>query len=149
MMRKRSIFLLLLLAISLGAAKVTAADEKSSPVEIELRNRRVEIRAELLKYTPLGASVDDVLQFLNKRLKAGNGAKLRIENHPAVGATAEASKKKGVQSIQLALGQYLTNPALLLLDAPLPLETNVSVQWAFNREGKLIEIFVDKEVAQP
>jgi hypothetical protein len=149
MMRGRLLFLLLLLtAFAFGAAKVVA-DEKGPPVEIELRNRRAEIRAELLKYTPLGASVDDVLRFLNKRLRAENGAKPRLENHSAIGPTAELSKNKGVQSIQLVLGEYLTNPALLLLDAPLPLETAVSVQWAFNHEGKLIEIFVDKQVAQP
>jgi hypothetical protein len=69
-----------------------------------------------------------------------------LEKHPATGPTAAASRKKGVQCIRLFLGDYLANPALLLLPVPFPAQRRVTAQWAFDKNGRLIEIFVDKKL---
>jgi hypothetical protein len=128
----------------LAISPVFAAD--SEPVKIEAREPRVQIRAEILKETTIGSSPDDVLKFINERFKPAKDTPVpKLRNHPAVGPTAKDSDKKGVQSIRLILGQYLTSPALFLMEVPMIAKTTTSVQWAFNKEGKLIELFVDKD----
>ena len=87
-----------------------------------------------------------MLKFINEHFKPKQDVPApKPRNHPAAGPTAKGSDKKGVQSIRVVLGHYLTSPALLLLEIPMIAETTTAVQWAFSKEGKLIEVFVDKD----
>lgn len=116
------------------------------PQKIEAREPRTQIRAEILEGTKLGSSPDDVLKFISKNFKPKKDTSVpKLRNHPAVGPTAKDSDKKGVQSIRLVLGHYFASPALLLMEVPIVAETTTAVQWAFNKDGKLIEVFVDKD----
>lgn len=128
----------------LAISPVFAADPE--PAKIEAREPRAQIRAEILKGTKLGSSPADVLKFINEHFKPKQDVPApKLRNHPAVGPTAKGSDKKGVQSIRVVLGHYLTSPALLLLEIPMIAETTTAMQWAFSKEGKLIEVFVDKD----
>ena len=128
----------------LAIPPVFASDPE--PGKIEAREPRTQIRAEILKGTKFGSSPDDVLKFISKNFKPKKDTPApRVRNHPAVGPTAEGSDKKGVQSIRLILGHYLARPALLMQQIPIVARTTTAVQWAFNKDGKLIEVFVDKD----
>jgi hypothetical protein len=125
---------------SLVISSVFAADPE--PGKIEAR----EPRAEILKETKIGSSADDVLKFINESFKPKKDMPTpKLRNHPAVGPTAKDSDKKGVQSIRIVLGHYFASPALLFLQVPMIAETTTAVQWAFDKDGKLIEVFVDKD----
>jgi hypothetical protein len=106
----------------LAISPVFAADPE--PAKIEAREPRVQIRTEILKGTKLGSSPEDVLKFISKSFQPKKDTPApKLTNHPAVGPTAQGSDKKGVRSIRLILGHYLTSPALLLLEVPLPAES--------------------------
>jgi len=114
--------------------------------KIESREPRARIRAELLRETKIGSTAADVLRFVTKNFIPKDATtQPQILNHPAVGPTAKESEKRGVQSIRIVLGDYISRPALLLLDVPVISKTTTAVQWAFSKDGKLIEIFVDKD----
>ncbi|MHA3771435.1 hypothetical protein ACXR0O_07855 [Verrucomicrobiota bacterium sgz303538] len=107
---------------------------------------RAQIRVEILKRTQLGSSTEDVMKFIRQNFQPKKDAPMpTVVHHPATGPSAADSDKKGVQSIRLVLGHYFKSPALLLLPIPLVAETTTAVQWAFDRDGKLIEVFVDKD----
>ena len=133
------------LLLVFAVLRVLAADE----VTLEPRDARSQIRAELLKYTPPGSGIDDVLTFVKHRLKHKNDAAPHVENGPARGAATEGSDKKGVKHIAISLGDYLASPVLLTLAIPLPILMEVTVQWAFDDHGRLIEIFVERKTVSP
>jgi hypothetical protein len=115
-------------------------------VDIEARAPRAQIRLAILKGTSLGSTPTEVLQFIETNLKPKTDLPApKLENHGAVGPTAKGSDKKGVGSIRVVLGAYQRNPGLVLLQIPLIVETTTAVQWAFDKDGKLIEVFVDKD----
>lgn len=119
----------------------TAAEAPIKPDE-----PRVQIRAEVLKATPPGVSPAAVLDYIRKTFERRDDAPApQLASHPARGVAAEASGKAGVQSIRLVLGRYLRNPATFLMEIPIVTKTTTTVQWAFDKEGKLLEVFVDKD----
>jgi len=128
----------------LAISPLFAADPK--PEKVEAREPRAQIRAEILKGTKIGSSPEDVLTFISKNFKPRKDAPApKLSNHPAVGPTAKGSDKKGVRSILLILGRYVGSPALLIQEIPIIATTTTAVQWAFDTEGRLIEVFVDKD----
>jgi hypothetical protein len=127
-----------------AVSSLFAAD--AGPARIEAAEPRVQIRMEVLKGTKLGATPADVLAYIGTHFQPSQGVPApRLRNHSAVGPTAKESAKKGIQSIRLVLGQYLRNPATFLMEIPIVTKTTTTVQWAFDKEGKLIEVFVDKD----
>jgi len=98
-----------------------------------------------LRSTPLGANSRDVLAFIKKSLLRKGDAAPRLENHSAIGETAERSVRRGTKSIRLELGRYLTHPEVIFLTAPIMMEREVTAQWAFDEHDRLTEIFVDKK----
>lgn len=116
------------------------------PGKIEAREPRTQIRAEILRETKIGSTPDDVLKFIGARFKPKPGVPApKLLDRPAVGPTAQPSEKKGIRSIRLILGRYVANPGLLFMEIPVIAKTTTAVQWAFDKEGKLIEVFVDKD----
>jgi hypothetical protein len=141
----RSLHILWLALLLIEVSSTCAANP--AHVKIEPQEHRFAIRQAILKCTPLGTDTNTVLRFVVECFRPKHDATLpKLEQHPADGTTAEASAKKGVQRVRLVLGHYMTNPILLTLQVPMIVETTTSVQWAFDKNGKLIEVFVDKHV---
>ena len=128
----------------LGTVAPAVAD--NTPVEITPRDRRVEIRAKLLKYTPLGSSSKEVVAFIKTRLLKKGDPDPVIENHGATGPSAKDSSNKGVKSIKLNLADYIPNPFLLTLSPPMPFHESLTAQWAFDKNDKLVELFLDRKL---
>ena len=120
-------------------------EEPTPPINVQ--KHRAEIRTALLRHTALGSSPQNVLAFIKNRLLQKDDALPLLENHPAVGATAGQSNRRGTKSIQLELGRYLAHPEVIFLAAPIMMEEEVTAQWAFDAHDRLIEIFVDKKSA--
>jgi hypothetical protein len=142
-----------LLRILLAALLVTAfrlpaqTGEQKKPLELEPADHRAAIRAELLKRTPPGSTTDQVLHFIHESLESqGDEHRPVVANHGATGPATEGSDKKGVRSIKIFLGDYVASAALMALPIPVPAMMGVTAQWAFDKDGKLIDIFVDKEI---
>lgn len=133
------------LVIALGVSDMVAttsrAQQSAAP---NPKDHRTEIRAALLKSTPPGTKAENVLRFIEKLLLKQGERAPKLESEPAQTDAVVDSSKKGVKSIRYFLGAYLDNPALITLAAPLLLEKEVTVQWAFDKDGRLIDIFVEK-----
>ncbi len=138
---KSASFIVALAAVGMLAGPLGAEDQ---PKTLELQQHRAEIRAALLKETPLGTNSRRVLSVILKRL-GGDTEKLpKLENHPSVGPEAEKVKERGAKSIQLLLGQYYDHPELVFLAEPMLSQREVTAQWAFDEHDRLIDIFIDK-----
>ncbi len=125
-------FLLLLIATVVSAEPRTTIDPQE---------HREQIRVQLLKMTPRGSTTAAVREFITRDLKQKAPA---LENHPAMCEAAQASPNKGVACMRIVFGKYLANPVLLTLSPPMPIEREVDVEWAFDKDGRLLDIFVDK-----
>jgi len=140
---QRLFFLLLLLLLLTGTLPARAGD--APRVQIDPQVKRAEIRSALLKQTPLGSSPAHVFHFIQTQLLEKDAPLPKLRGHGATGASAEASDKRGTQSIQLDLADYpAANSLLLTLSPPLPLQESLLVQWAFDKQSRLIEIFLDR-----
>lgn len=116
------------------------------PDRPSLDEPRAQIRAELLSHTPPGTPADEVLRFIAKARPPQSGtAAPSLEAKPATGPAARASGHAGTQRIRIVLGEYMPNPTLLLQPIPLAIEDRVTAQWAFDAEGRLLDVFVDKK----
>lgn len=128
-----------------GCGPSPVAPSTPPPARPALDEPRAQIRAELLSRTPVGTSTAEVLRFIGKNLREKPGAPApRLEPGPATSASAAASGHAGTQHIRVVLGEYLANPALLLQAIPLFIEDRVTAQWAFDAEGRLLDVFVEK-----
>jgi hypothetical protein len=134
----------LVVALFMAGIGSALSDTKESPVIVDLRAHRPEIRAVLLRHTPIGSSVTSVLEFVSKQLQRTGDAVVAVENQPATGPAAEGSRQCGVKRIRVYLGQYYDHPEVVFFSAPLMMQKEVSAQWAFDQHDRLIEIFVDK-----
>jgi hypothetical protein len=134
-MRVLAIFSLVLLLVSqplLGQAE-------QRQVIVDLYAPRAEIREMLLKHTPVGSSIENVMEFISKQLqgyKSGSPITLR---------PAEPSRPRGAKTIRVYLGQYYKHLGAVFLTAPMIVHEEVSAQWWFDRHDRLIDIVVDKQ----
>lgn len=132
-----------LLAQGCGPSRTPTAVPPPLP---SLDEPRAQIRAEMLRHTPPGTSADEVLNFVTKALPPTPGTPPpALEHKPATGPSAGASGHAGMQRIRVVLGEYMPNPALLFQPVPLVIEERVTVQWAFDAQGRLLDVFVDKK----
>jgi hypothetical protein len=146
-MRARFLVLGALFALfALAACRPSPAPTTGTPPPIpSLDTPRAKIRAELLKHTPPGTTAAEVLRFIATALPPKPGVpEPKLETRPASGPAATASGHPGVQRISVDLGNYVPNPSLLIQPIPLVIENRVTAQWAFDAEGRLLDIFVDK-----
>jgi len=120
--------------------------EASDPqVIVDLRAHRAEIRAVLLRHTPINSSTSDVIRFISKQLQHVGSGPVTVLDDPASGPAAEKAKQRGVKSIRVYLGQYYDHPEVVFLSAPMLTQKEISAQWAFDQHDRLIDIFVDKK----
>jgi hypothetical protein len=118
--------------------------EKETKVAVDLHAHRAEIRQFLLRRTPIGSTVNDVLMFVTAELKGSGAGSPKIHNGPATGPATKGSHLCGVTHLRVFLGQYYDHPEIVFLTAPMLMQKEVSAQWAFDGRKQLIEIFVDK-----
>ncbi len=138
-------FLLCGMCLLAGCGPSPVSPTPPPPVRPALDEPRAQIRAELLSRTPVGKSTADVLRFIDNNLREKPDAPApRLEPGPATSASAAKSDRAGTQHIRVVLGAYLANPALLLETIPLPIEDRVTAQWAFDAQGRLLDVFVEK-----
>ena len=135
-----------LLAIAL-LMRVTAAfgGANEPKVVVDLHAHRAEVRQALLRYTPIGSKASQVLKFVAAQLVPSGSALPKIENGPATGPAADGSRRRGVKTIRVYLGQYYDHPEVVFLTAPMIMRKEVTAQWAFDERDRLVDVFVDKE----
>ena len=136
-----------LLSVLLALTNLTA--QAADPL-FKMEESRERIREEILKSTPMGCAPEKVIEYLKKQTPEKTPTDPRIEDHPATGSAVQKSGRQGVRSIRVVVGEYFASSALLLMDVPLPIKLQVVVQWAFDKENRLIEVSVEKKpVASP
>jgi len=86
-----------------------------------------------------------VLRIIKKNFQTEDGQTAHLENHSVPTEAVANSGRCGVKSIQLHVGDYFYNPAVIFLSAPMILRKEVTADWAFDKDDRLIEIFVDKK----
>ena len=122
-----------------GIGLIMAAPEES-PVVVDLHAHRGEIRVALLRHTPIGSSVKDVIDFVSKQLQCTEGTP-----PVTVEPVKEGSKSTAAKRIRVYLGQYYDHPEVVFLSAPLMMQKEVTAQWLFDSRDRLIDIVVDKQ----
>ena len=137
-MKKKSIYILLtflmlvILVITYNFLKPQEVkDLKNSTVKINLRKPEEEIKDNILKITPLGTSMEDVLKVIetNKKWKID----WIRDKYPSNFTNLNADTIIGNKSAKAYIGHYY-NPFL----------TDVEIYWGFDEEDKLIEIGIRK-----
>ena len=100
------------------------------------RKTSEQIKSDILALTPLGTSANDVLEFVNANEWSGvAGSPARIlDSGVFMGELGQSGDDVGEKSIRATAGKY-TNF----------FKTTVSVWWAFDENGELIEVFVSKQ----
>lgn len=107
-------------------ASPTVKDVKISP-----RLSESKIREEILKYTPIGCSSTNVLEFARTRLKH---VAAPYEDGPATRRGLRGPDVSvGVRSVKVCLGEY-----------GFPGRTGTFISWAFDENNKLIDVIVEK-----
>jgi hypothetical protein len=105
---------------------------------ISLRRSETAIRDAILKLTPLGSPASIVLTVITKERWDSDG----LNSHSGF-LKQEAGKKTevvGVTSVRANLGHQWTFPFLT---------TDVAAFWAFDKEGRLIDVWIWKTVDAP
>jgi len=134
---KTSFTLCLLLLFSCSSQTIRE-QPSGGKVRISPRLPVDQVRAEILKYTPTGSSADATLEFARNRLKHlydgpdydRRNAVFRHFDEPRKGGESVGSR-----SITVLLGRYGFNP----LD-----RIDVLVEWAFDKNDRLIDVVVEK-----
>ena len=124
----------------LTGSGLALSEPNESPVIVDLRAHRGEIRAALLKRTPLGSGVKSVLDFISKQLQQNEGA-----SPVTVEPVKDDSEPHAAKSVRAYLGQYYDHPEVVFLSAPLLMQKEVTAQWLFDSHDRLINVVVKKK----
>ena len=105
----------------------------------QLRRSSEQIREDMLKLTPIGTSMDDVLEVITNNQKwkiryIREWVGFRMTGGRPSEGVPDSNNNVGVKSIRVYLGQY-----------GIIFATGVSVFYGFDEDSKLIEIGVKKE----
>ena len=119
----------------------------SENTSISLYGSSTEIRAYVLNFTPIGVKLKRVSKFIDEDLSfekitsppymKSTGVRVRDIDDPQIITIA------GEHSIKILVGTYRDPKRLFLL------KTDVYLQWAFNEEDELIDVFVHKYTQPP
>jgi len=114
-------FLAVVLLMTIGATMSGCGEE-------------IRVQKEMLEKTPIGTTFDQVLSFCKS-----NELKCRQSNDAGY-LNQKTGEVVGVRSIWAVLSERR--------DAPLSI-TSISVYWGFDKEGRLLDIWVWKTVDAP
>lgn len=130
-----------ILSLALVASGSAVADTNPPRVIVDIYAPRAAIRAELLQQTPPGSSIENVISFISNRLQRTRSGVAKISVEPA----NLASQPRVAKTIHVYLGQYYKHLGAVFLTAPMVVHEEVSAGWLFDRDGRLIDIVVDKQ----
>lgn len=109
----------------------TTADSNDTKIKISPRLSENEIRDRLLKYTPVGSSLEEVREFAQIRLKHIGDPN---EDGPATRRRRPGPDEDvGVRSVNVCLGEY-----------GFPGRTGTFISWSFDKNDKLVDVIVQK-----
>ncbi len=109
---------------------------------IDLYAPRAEIRAVLLKRTPVGSSIKEVEEFISRQLqRSGDVSAVTVQS------AQDVSKPRVATTIRVYLGQYYKHLGAVFLTAPMIVRKEVTAEWWFDRHDRLIDISVDKRTS--
>ena len=128
------------LAVLLASTPALSAPTTKLPVKIDLRWHRGEIRNALLRYTPLGTQVKEVVALITKQFPE-NGNDTVLKPQPATNKSLPAA----TEVVRVFLGQYYDHPEVVFYSTPLFMQREVRAQWWFNKEHRLIDIVIEKK----
>jgi len=111
-------------------------------VIVDLRSHRAEVRAVLLKHTPLESGTREVVEFISRHLQHNENTPVTVMDGPPP-VTSEL-KQPGAKFIRVYLGQYYDHPEVVFLAAPVLMQKEVCVIWIFDQQNRLIDIYVEK-----
>ena len=97
-----------------------------------LRRSAEHIRENMLKLTPIGMSMEDVIRTIE-----GNDKWEIVYINYEYGYSITGKPTVGEKSIQVLIGKYKT--AFLI-------DTYVTVFWGFDENTQLVDIYVDKDL---
>jgi hypothetical protein len=124
----------------LSIAQPASAETKQPTVIVDIHAPSTDIRKRLLKHTPVGSSIGTVTDFISNQLEV-TGSILDIRVQP----TKAPSPSRGRKTIRVYLGQYYKRLGAFFLTAPMVVHEDVNAQWLFDRQGRLVDIVVDKQ----
>lgn len=110
-------------------------------VIVDIYAPRAAIRAELLRQTPPGSSIEYVNSFISNRLQRTRSGVAKISVEPA----NIPLQPRVAKTIHVYLGQYYKHLGAVFLTAPMIVHEDVSAHWLFDHHGRLIDIVVDKQ----
>ena len=115
-----------------------------------LRKSQEEIRGNMLKLTPVGMSMEDVLKVIESN-KKWETMYVSHEHGIPQGELGKAGTPIGEKSIRAHIGEYTGkwyfDGNILHTIYIASLKEYVDVFWAFDEDSKLIEIYVVKSAA--
>ena len=128
--------------VFLGVAVIGCCLTGCTTVKIWPRSSEAKIREKVLKYTPLGASTEQVMTFIQTQLWHRYKGTAKIEKFGALKRNFNGPDQIiGVMSIEgVDVGRHAT------IFWPVPLITYVYLSWAFDEDGRLIDVIVHKEI---
>jgi len=135
-MRALKILFLTLLSI----AQAESAETTGPRVTIDIHAQPSDIRQVLLKYTPIGSSIECVMDFISKQL-ALPAAVSATTAQPA----NNTPQHRVAKTIDVHLGDYYKHLGAVFLTAPMIVHEHVSAQWSFDRQNRLSDIAVHKQ----
>ena len=109
-------------------------------VDVMLMKSDRRIRKDILKLTPIGSSMEEVVKVVENNEKweidwIWDNRGYGIDKNGIPGEPDEDSNLVGAKSISADIGCYY-----------IPLKTYVTVYWGFDENSKLIEIAVRKDI---
>lgn len=119
------------------------ADTNPARITVDIYAPRAAIRAQLLKQTAPGSSIEQVISFISKRLQRSRSSVAQITVEPA----NIPSQSRVAYAIHVYLGQHYKQLGAVFLTAPMVVHENVSALWLFDRHRRLIDIVVEKQTA--
>ena len=112
---------MLVFATAIGMAMVACSDESH-------------VRSELLQKTPIGTSFEEILSYCaNRNLKCR-------QSNTAGYLNQKTGQVVGVRSIWTVLSERKETPLTI---------SSISAYWGFDKEGRLLDIWVWKTVDAP
>lgn len=124
----------------LSIAQPASAETKQPGVIVDIHAPSIDIRKTLLKHTPVGSSIGNVVDFVSNQLEV-TGSILDMRVQPA----KAPSPSRGTDTIRVCLGQYYKRLGAVLLMAPMVVHEDVNARWLFDHQGRLVDIVVDKQ----
>lgn len=127
--------------ILLTSSLVAAASENEKRVVVDRKATEDVIAKQLLKHTPVGTSVTEVMKFVRTELEYSQRTipKYDPRNGALFWRIGRGGTQVGAGSITVSLGAYRKKAW-----SPFSPATVVSAGWAFDRKGRLIDIIVNK-----